>query len=872
MMSNLKRNGRMKRIYSLAAVAAVMLAAASCTHEEAGVHHPDGETVIFTATIGDADTRAGLGISENGRPQTMWNDGDRITIHNGSRRYEFITSLEEPAPRADFTYVGNDFTAENGVIAVYPSGSYTADLTERTVTLNIPSMQTAVAGTFDPSAGVLAAYSHTSSMAFMNAAALVKFSLKTEGVKSVVLSGLGDEAVCGETLVTFDENGGIASVKAKADGSTGTSVELTAAEGKLETGMTYYMAVAPGTFPQGFTVHVKYAADGEMYMVKGYTKSYELKRNSILNLGDFTVRELPKIHVFSLTSDKNPGKILAKELYYDASGSGGQWTKNREASAPEITVSDGLISGTILYLNDRNLVPDMVVTDGAKISYRVEGGDFTEWDGTSAIDLSSGTVIRVSKDGIFNDYKCALTNSGLPVVVVNQPDGDTSWPQVGEQVWSKVDFDKITAGEITVYNADGIVDLATSVARTRLRGNTSLNFPKKPFAVKLDNKASVLGMAKHKRWVLLANWKDKSLMRNHVAFGLAQKFAETLPDGIPWQVHGRFVELVYNGVHVGNYYLCEQIKIDSKRLNINDEYDAEKFPTITSDQVGQFGYLMECDDYWDENTKFVTRHYIPFQFKDDGDAGNVIKNYVQDKVQGIEDNLYKGNYSTAYNDLDINSFADYLLINELAMNSEIGHPRSFYVYMNGTGKLCAGPVWDFDWQSFPIHNGVIDQLLGSAWDRDYGQSLLATSSHKNKHYRYEPIFGSGTPSSPRTDDVPYMWYPMLVKDGTFKALLAERWGKISGDLADYTDSLITATAKEIAVSWEYNNSIWPAYYSDNCDRQAAFSGGFCGDELMTDFEDIHEALIGACKDRIDGMNGFVKNQTWPTWSIQVKRW
>ena len=862
----------MKRIYSLAAVAVAMLAAASCAHEEMGGQQLEGETVIFTATIGDADTRASLGMSENGRPQTMWNDGDRITIHNGARGYEFSTSLDEPASRTDFTYVGNDFTADNGVIAVYPSGSYTADLTERTVTLDIPSRQTAVAGTFDPKAGVLAAYSQTSSMAFRNAAALVKFSLNTEGVKSVVLSGLGDEAVCGETVVVFDEDGSIASVEAKADGLTGTSVELTAAEGKLRTGTAYYLAVTPGVFPKGFTVHVKYASDGEMYMVKGYTKSYELKRNSILNLGEFTVRDLPVISSFRLTPAKNPGKILAKELYYDASGSGGQWTKNRTASDPEITVSDGMISGTILYLNDRNLVPEMTVTDGAKVLYSVAGGDFAEWDGTSAIDLSAGTVIRVSKDGIFNDYECALTNSGLPVVVVNQPDGDTSWPQVGEQVWSKVDYDKITAGEITVYNADGTVDVATSVARTRLRGNTSMNFPKKPFAIKLDNKASMLGMAKHKRWVLLANWKDKSLMRNHVAFGIAQKFTEMSPDGIPWQVHGEFVELVYNGVHVGNYYLCEQIKIDSKRLNIKDEYDAEKFPTITSDQVGQFGYLMECDDYWDENTKFVTRHYIPFQFKDDGDAGNVIRNYVQDKVQGIEDNLYKGNYSAAYNDLDVNSFADYLLINELAMNSEIGHPRSFYVYMNGTGKLCAGPVWDFDWQSFPIHNGVIDQLLGSKWDRDYEQSLLATSSHKNKHYRYEPLIGSGKPSSPRTDDVPYVWYPMLIKDGTFKALLAERWSKVSGELTDYVDELITATAKEIAISWEYNNSIWPAYYNGNCDRQATFSGGFCGDELMNDFEDIHEALLGACKDRIDGMNGFVKNQTWPTWSIQVKRW
>ena len=577
----------------------------------------------------------------------------------------------------------------------------------------------------------------------------------------------------------------------------------------------------------------------------------------------------PELTAVSFTAVANPGKILAKELYYDAKGSNGTWTKNRAVEAQVMTVADGKISGCIPYLYDRALVPSFEYTAGASLQYSYDGGsNFSEWDGVSAIEFYAGTVIRVAAGEKYSDYVCNITNTGLPVVVVNQPDGDTDWKQVGVKVWSKeTDFDNVTPGEITIYNADGSVNVAASTAMTRLRGNTSKNFPKKPFAVKFDSKTSVLGMPKHKRWVLLANWKDKSLMRNHVAFGIAQKFSETFADSTPWQVHGEFVELVYNGVHVGNYYLCEQIKIDGNRLDIQDEYDGE---TITSSNVGDFGYLMECDDYYDENYKFVTRHYIPFQFKDDCDGGNVIKNYVQNKVQGIEDNLYKGNYSTAYNDFDVYSFADYLLINELAMNSEIGHPRSLYVYMDGTGKLKAGPVWDFDWQAFPINSGILK--LDSSWDRSYTQSLMATPSHKNKHYRYQPIFGSGMPSSPKTDDVPYMWFPMLVKDSTFKNVLAERWGAISGALSAMAYELVVETGKEIAVSWEYNNAIWPAYYSSSCDRQAAFSGGFCGDELLTNYEDIYMGLYGAYMDRLEGMNSFVGAKNWPSWSISVKRW
>ena len=577
----------------------------------------------------------------------------------------------------------------------------------------------------------------------------------------------------------------------------------------------------------------------------------------------------PVLTALSFTASANPGKILAKELYYDPSGSNGTWTKHRAVEAQVMTVSEDEISGCIPYLNDRELVPAIEYTAGAKIQYSYDdGANFSDWNGSSAIDFSAGTIIRVAAGDKHSDYVCNITNTGLPVVVVNQPGGDTDWKQVGEKVWSKeTDFDNVTAGQITIYNADGSLNVAAATAMTRLRGNTSKNFPKKPFAVKFDSKTSVLGMPKHKRWVLLANWKDKSLMRNHVAFGIAQKFSENFADSTPWQVHGEFVELVYNGVHVGNYYLCEQIKIDGNRLDIKDEYDGASVSTATLDN---YGYLMECDDYYDEDTRFVTRHYIPFMFKDDCDGGNVIKNYVQKKVQGIEDNLYNGKYSAAYNDFDIYSFADYLLINELAMNSEIGHPRSLYVYMNGTGKLCAGPVWDFDWQAFPINSGI--KKLDSSWDRSYTQSLMATASHKNKHYRYQPIFGSGTPSSPKTDDVPYMWYPMLVKDATFKNLLAERWNAISGILSACAYELVVATGEKIALSWEYNNAVWPAYYSSNCDRQAAFSGGFCGDELMTDFEDIYMGLYGAYMDRLDGMDSFVSNKNWPSWSIQVKRW
>lgn len=598
-------------------------------------------------------------------------------------------------------------------------------------------------------------------------------------------------------------------------------------------------------------------------------------------LGDaFKVSERPVLNGIKFTAADNEGKILGKKLYYTSKSSSSWWgttsyyttyTTDESQTTQTMTIGEKEITGCIPYLNDRNLIPTLSYTEGASVHYSTDNGEsYIKWDGTSTIDFSIGNILRISKDGANRDYVINITNTGLPVVIINQPNGDTSWEQTGENVFSKATkFDTIEdnyPGNITVYNADGSVDLATATSMTRLRGNTTQAFPKKPFAVKLGSKSQILGMKKHKRWVLLANWKDKSLMRNHIALGIAQKFTNTFTDGIPWNVSGQFVELIYNGVHVGNYYLCEQIKIDENRLNIQPEYDSEDYPSITSDQVGQFGYLLECDDYYDENTKFLTKHYIPFQFKDDGDAAGVILNYVKAKVQGIEDNLYQGfknkdasAYKAAYTELDLPSVVDQLLIYEMTMNSEMGHPRSVYMYINGTGKLCAGPVWDFDWLSFPIDNDVLDEL-NNGWDRSYNASLMSTASHINKHY-----VSSTTPSSSRTDDVPYIWYPMMITESTFQDLAAERWQTIAPILEAYAEN-IKQVGQEIALSWEYNNAMWPAYYNDDCDRQKYCDGGYCGDERMTSFNEIYNAMYNAYLSRLNGMD-FVVNKNWPTWTI-----
>ena len=860
------------------------------------------DPALYTQTIravlndGVLETRTCVAEGDSGMEGIMWTSGDAIGVYSasGKENAQFKTSITSPAGDADFT---GTFTG-TAAYAYYPYSSSNDGRNSISGTLPLTQEYSSTTGVLPcdyklgkPKSGA------NNQFAFEHLFPLLRFTVDAEGT---ALEGKKLESV----TVTFPSqiSGGTFSVPVSGGNITWSATEqgnvLTlnwSDKPVLKKGETVfgYLACPPVNGLSGKTIKVtvvteEYQAEFSAALkISGFVANtaytFPLKLSAWKEVTGSGYNEInrnepaeaPVITKLTFTPEKNTGKILSKELCYDPSGSGGTWTKSQDAKDPVMTVTDGKISGTILYLNDRNLVPSVTYTEGAVLSYSVAGGDFTKWDGTSTIDFSAGTVLRVAKDGIFNDYVCDITNSGLPVVVINQPGGDVSWAQVKTSVWSKeTDFDKVTQGEITVYKADGSVNVATSTARTRLRGNTSLDFPKKPFAVKLDSKSGVLGMNPHKRWVLLANWKDKSLMRNHVAFGIAQKFTEKFKNdanpGIPWNVHGEFVELVYNGVHVGNYYLCEQIKIDDNRLNLNDPYDEKS----TEVNLAKIGILIECDDNYDEsaNGQFLSKHFIPVMLKDAGDAGKVILNYVKTKVTNIEDNLYNGDYEAAYNYIDIYSFADMLLIYEFAMNSEMGHPKSAYMYIDGGGKLRAGPVWDFDWTSFP-NNTNIKNNFDSSWDRLYTQSLMDTDSHEDLHYRFEAGKYSRAeyPSSVKKNDVPYLWYPMLVKDATFKTVLKDRWTVMSSILSnkEYMKSLILDTAKEIALSWEYNNSIWPAYYSSNCDRQAAFSGGFCGDELMTDFEDIYKNLYAVYVERLSGMDTFVGGMSWPSWSIKT---
>ena len=278
-------------------VAAVAIfAAASCNKElPQGNELPVGETVVYTASVDGADTKAVLNEETK---KSEWVAGDVITVHDGTKGWKFVA--DKAGQHTDFSN-SEGFGDFRPVMAVYPSGDYTANVAAKTARAYIPTWQQAQAGTYHNVAALAVAYSESNSFAFKNAHALLKFTVNADNVTHVVFHGNKEEAITGNVYVTLGEDG-VKSVECLAtefatgegenkvvETKKGTWVECYAYHGDdnkyFIKGKTYYIAVAPQVFENGVTVKIR-INEGEEIVAKTTNKKVETKINTILNLGE----------------------------------------------------------------------------------------------------------------------------------------------------------------------------------------------------------------------------------------------------------------------------------------------------------------------------------------------------------------------------------------------------------------------------------------------------------------------------------------------------------------------------------------------------------------------------------------------------------
>lgn len=236
--------------------------------------------------------------------------------------------------------------------------------------------------------------------------------------------------------------------------------------------------------------------------------------------------------------------------------------------------------------------------------------------------------------------------------------------------------------------------LAAGTLEIRGRGNSTWFMPKKPYRVRLTTTAPLLGMPASRHWVLLANYADKTLMRNDVTLALGEALA------LAWTPRSRFVHLTLNGRYEGLYQLAEHVRVAPDRVNIS-----ELRVTDTSAAAITGGYLLEVDETRGEafcfqtgRTPMVFCANTPETLLEPGWERH--RAYITGYVKAAEDALFGAAFAdsargyAAY--LDVPSMVDWYLVNELVKNVDGNLRRSAYLHKPRGGPLTFGPLWDFD--------------------------------------------------------------------------------------------------------------------------------------------------------------------------------
>jgi len=302
------------------------------------------------------------------------------------------------------------------------------------------------------------------------------------------------------------------------------------------------------------------------------------------------------------------------------------------------------------------------------------------------------------KDNYGNILDYMTKDGGIPLIKIKTDEGkfpqdkenyvDGTLEIVEEKGSNKVIFDKADMG-------------------VRLRGNSTLECPKKAFRIKFDKKQSLFELPAAKSWVLLANYFDKSNIRNYLAYLTAHKL-----DNLYFQPSCIFVEVEFNGDYLGLYLLCEQMQTGEGRVDIEqDEYDdtnGSYFMELDFEDRILADGLVKNVSYFESNGLFYALKY-----PEDEDATYQRCLYIKSFMDTV---FMKMKNKTDYDSvMDVESFIDYYLIQELFKNVD-SIQSSVYYYVENK-MLYAGPVWDFD-----IALGVVgknDRSSDYAWYEEH---------------------------------------------------------------------------------------------------------------------------------------------------------
>ncbi len=299
----------------------------------------------------------------------------------------------------------------------------------------------------------------------------------------------------------------------------------------------------------------------------------------------------------------------------------------------------------------------------------------------------------------------------------------------GSMQYLHTDKSNEEGGKITILREDGKTEFAGDIEAMHCRGNASWEETnKKSYQLKLPKEVSFFQMGAAKKWLLIANAFDSTLVRNVTTFDMAQEL------GLSYTPQMEYVDVYANGNYVGNYLLATKIEIGKNRVKINNLEDATKkmnpsvkdlstcdtfmtpqgrlfstkgyeIPEEPEDLTG--GYLLEIemsDRYGLEPSGFITSRMQPVVFTSPKYASFDQVSYIANRYQDLEDAMFSENGYSPYSGkyfgdyIDIDSFARKYLLEEMIKNLDAAFTSQFFYKPNDSTstKFFAGPAWDYD--------------------------------------------------------------------------------------------------------------------------------------------------------------------------------
>ncbi|MFC7723708.1 CotH kinase family protein [Nocardioides sp. GCM10028917] len=311
-----------------------------------------------------------------------------------------------------------------------------------------------------------------------------------------------------------------------------------------------------------------------------------------------------------------------------------------------------------------------------------------------------------------------------------------------------IDREDYVPGTVTL---DGV----TRVTEVRGRGNSTWGWAKKPYKLKLEEDAALVGSREYDEWVLLAGYADRSSLRTAAAFAIA---AQTR---LQWTPRFRFVEVVLNGQSQGLYMLTEQVEEGKGRVDLPDD-----------------GYLLEINQRYlrDDEPGFRTRRGTPVAFKDPDEVTKQQRREVRRAVSRFERVLYGPDFAdpdtgyAAY--VNVRKLIDWYLVEELFANQDSNFQSSVNFSWVPGKRFVFGPVWDFDLSA------------GSRWKASSQPDTWVTRVGRH-------------------------WVARMLEDPAFSARVKSRWAKLK-PVARQVVSEIPGAAATLAPAAEADWAQWHA--------------------------------------------------------------